>query len=502
MMSPKELDEGILDAPEGTAAEHSKAGDEKEPLNLTMSVDSPSACERHVTVTIDRKDIDRYFDEAFTEMMPSAAVPGFRPGRAPRKLVEARFRKDVAEQVKSSLLMDSLSQISDEQKFTAISEPDFDLDAVELPDDGPMTFEFHLEVRPEFDLPEWKGLQVERPVREFDDEDIDRRIHKLIASHGTLVPHDGQAQVGDYVTAHLRSTHNGKQVASAEEMVIRIAAVLSLRDGQVEGFDTLMSGVRAGDRRDVDVQLSADAPNKDLRVKKVTVQFNVLDVKRLETPRLTPEFLHEMGDFQSEDELREAVTKDLQRQLMYHQSQQIRRQITAALTASADWELPPGLLSRQSERELERMMLEMKRNGFSDDEIRARENELRQNSAASTARSLKEHFILERIAEEMDIDASSGDYDVEVQLIAMQSGESTRRIRAQIEKRGLMDVLRNQIVERKVIELVRSHAAFKDTPFEPDKRDIEAIEFAAGGDDTDAQIPVISKEGEPAEAAD
>lgn len=500
-MSAKELDEGILDAPQGPSGEDAGTGEEKQPLDLTISVDSPSACERHVTVTIDRQDIDRYFDEAFTEMMPSATVPGFRPGRAPRKLVEARFRKDVAEQVKNSLLMDSLSQISDEQEFTAISEPDIDLDAVEIPDEGPMTFEFRLEVRPEFDLPDWKGLKVERPVREFSEEDVDRRIHKLIASYGTLVPHDGPAEVGDYITAHLRSMHNGKQVASAQEMVVRIASVLSLRDGRVDGFDKLMKGVRAGDRREVDVQLSADAPNRELRVKTVSIRFDVLDVKRLETPRLTPEFLREMGDFESEEQLREAVRSDLQRQLMYHQSQQIRRQITAALTASADWELPPGLLRRQSERELERMMLEMRRNGFSDDEIRARENELRQNSAAATARSLKEHFILERIAEEMNIDASTDDYNREVQLIAMQSGESPRRVRAQIEKRGLMDVLRNQIVERKVIELVRSHAVFKDTPFEPDQRDVEAIEFAAGGD-MDAQTVETPKEGEPAEAAD
>ena len=120
--------------------------------------------------------------------MPTAAVPGFRPGRAPRKLVEHRFHKDVDEQVKGSLLMDSMTQVSEEQHFAAISEPDFDLDAVEIPGEGPMTFEFDIEVRPEFDLPEWKGLLVQRPVREFDDRDIDRRLQEILAPHGELVP--------------------------------------------------------------------------------------------------------------------------------------------------------------------------------------------------------------------------------------------------------------------------------------------------------------------------
>ena len=136
-------------------------------LNLSIKVDTPSACQRHITVTIPREEIDRYYDKSFSELMGTAVVPGFRSGRAPRKLVEARFRKDVADQVKGSLLMDSMTQITEDQNFSAISEPDFDPLAVEIPDDGPMTFEFDIEVRPEFDVPEWKGLKIERPVREF-----------------------------------------------------------------------------------------------------------------------------------------------------------------------------------------------------------------------------------------------------------------------------------------------------------------------------------------------
>ncbi len=98
--------------------------------------------------------------DAFNELAPKAEVPGFRPGRAPRKLVESRFKEQVSNQVKGSLLMDSLGQVSEEHEFSAISEPDFDFDAVALPEDGPFTFEFDIEVRPEFDVPQWKGLKL------------------------------------------------------------------------------------------------------------------------------------------------------------------------------------------------------------------------------------------------------------------------------------------------------------------------------------------------------
>ena len=223
----------------------------------------------------------------------------------------------------------------------------------------------------------------------------------------------------------------------------------------------------------------------------------MLDVKKLKLPELTDEFLQEIGGFESEEELRDAIRTNLERQLEYQQQRIARSQISPLLTKSADWELPPGLLQRQSARELERAVMELRRSGFSEAEIRARENELRQNSAASTATALKEHFILERIAEEEKIDVEEGDYEKEIFLIAAQSGESPRRVRAQLEKRGLMDVLRNQIIERKVLELVQSEAKFKDEPYEPEKSDTEAISIAAGGG-TGGEIPVITEEKEEA----
>lgn len=482
-------------AVESEAPSDPAADVEEKPLQLSVEVTQPSACERHVTVTIPRDDIERYFDDAYGEMMPTAEVPGFRIGRAPRKIVESRFRDQVTDQVKSSLLMDSLSQISDEKTFTAISEPNFDLDAVEVPDDGPMTFEFTIEVRPEFDLPKWKGLKLKRLVREFTDADTEQQLEQMLARYGQLVPFEGTASPGDYVTVNITSAVDGRQVAHEPEAVVRIRPTLSFTDGELKGFDKLMAGAKAGDRRTAELTLTQDAPNTALRGKTVQLEFEVLDVKRLKLPELTEEFLKEIGDFESEEQLRDAIRKNLERQVEYQQQRNARAQITALLTKSADWELPPGLLQRQSARELDRAVMELRRSGFSESELRARENQLRQNSAATTATALKEHFILERIAEEEKIDVDEGDYEKEIFLIAMQSGESPRRVRAQLEKRGLMDVLRNQIVERKVLERVQEAASFKDEKYEPEKADTEAISMEAGGG-SGAAIPVVTESKE------
>jgi trigger factor len=450
-------------------------------LDLQVQVDNRSTCERHVTVTVSRADIDRYFDKEFTELMPLAHVPGFRPGHAPRKLVENRFRKDMAEKVKGELLMNSLTQVNEDQKLSAISEPDFDFEAVELPAEGPLTFEFDIEVRPEFELPQWKGLKIEKPTREVSADDVEHTLQGILARRGRLAPHDGPAAAGDFLTVNITFQNGDEVVSSAEEKLLGVRSTLSFRDGNVEDFDKLMEGVRAGETREGEIALSDDAPNASLRGKKLKTIFEVLEVKRLEMPELTPELLEELGGFTDAADLRDAIRDQLARQLEYEQRQRARGQITAALTVAADWELPPALLQRQSRRELQRAVMELQRSGFADDAIQAHENALRQNSLASTAKALKEHFILERIAEEENIDAVDQDYEDEIHLIAAQSDESPRRVRARLEKSGSMDVLRNQIIERKVIDLILENAKFQEVPYEFQRPDESAVDFAAGG---------------------
>jgi trigger factor len=489
-MSTDELDAEEVEKTDADPEIEDQTADESpDPLKLEIAVQEPNACQRHVTVTIPREDIDRYYDDAFSEMMESAAVPGFRVGRAPRKLIESRFRKDVKDQVKGSLLMDSMAQVNEEQEFAAISEPELDLEAIDVPDEGAMKFEFKLEVRPEFDVPDWKGLSIERPEAEFSDKEIDKHQRRALESYGRRVPSSDPAEEGDYLTINVTVSDGDDTVNEVAEQSICIRPTLSFRDGKIEKFDKLMKGVKSGESREAEMQLSGDAQNEELAGKKVSVKFEVLDVKTFEPPELTKDLLDELGGFDGEGELRDAIKDNLQRQLDYDQQQRAREQITKTLTEAASWELPPDLLTRQSNRELQRAVLELRRSGFAEADIQAYANDLRQNSQEKTAQALREHFILERIAEDEDIEADDDDFDAEISLLALQGGESPRRVRARIEKDNLMDALRNQIIERKVIDAVLEKAKFKKTKFKAEGGDIEALDVAAAGGE-EKEIPV------------
>ncbi len=475
------MSSSATDAPSADTSPAAEAAVASQPLDLDVAIEEVSTCQRRVKVTVPRADIDRYRDDAIKDLMPSALLPGFRPGRAPRQLVSSRFKTELAEQIRSKLVTDAMTQVSESGRLAPISEPDLDLGAVVIPEEGPLTFEFAIEVRPDFELPKWKGLAINRPAREIGQTDIEDALGNILRERGRYVPHTGPAAAGDLVVATL-SFRDGKDVLSrVEELEIVVRPKLSFADAELEGFNTLVAKAKPGETVTATVRVSDEAAAEGYRGKDVTMELELLEVKKHELPTLTPALLEELGGFETEDALREAVHKQLDGQLEWHRRKQVRQQVAAALTASASWDLPPDLLRRQAQRELERAILELRRSGFDDDSIRRHVNELRQTVMASTARALKEHFILERIAEDEQIADTAADYDAEIRAIASQAGESPRRVRASLERRGLMDVLRNQIIERKTVDLITSHASFKDVPFDFPAPDTEAVDHAVCG---------------------
>lgn len=485
---------------ETASAEASNEAEEQPKLQLQVEINKPSACERRIVVRVSREDIDRYFNKEFSELMPEAHVPGFRPGRAPRRLVEKHFRKQIGEKVKTQLLYDSVEQINADYHLTPISEPSIDIDAVQLPDEGEMVYEFEIEVRPEFDLPQWKGLKLRVPQREVTDADIDYHLKRLLENRGRLVPHNGPAEAEDYVVCDIVFRHEGKELVRYKDEMLRLLPKLSLVDAEIEAFGSGLTGVTAGESRTLSALVAPAASNEALRGQQIEAEFHVHEVKRAEPAAITPALLEEMGSFGSEAELRDAIRDSLTNQLKYRQRQAAREQISALLTEAADWELPPQLLARQTDRELHRAVLDLQSSGFTEDEILAHENKLRRNAGEMVAAALKEHFILERVAEEEKITIDEQDFEDEIRTIALRQNVSPRRIRAQLEKAGGMDVLSNQILERKVVDLITENAQYEHIPFEFPKRTEEAASHISVCGAVVSEIPeATSAEAAPAE---
>lgn len=451
--------------------------EEKQPIQLDVKVESPQACLREVIVTIPQAEVQRYLKEAYDELVPEAQVPGFRSGRAPRKLVEKQFKDRVTEQVKGSLLMDSLSQVTDSQDFSAIGEPDFDYNSINIPESGDFKYQFQIEVRPEFETPKWKGVKLSKPVEEISDEDVQEALDRVLAKYASLEATEDPAEMGDKLLITAKFEKDGKTLSEMDEERITLEDRLSFSDGVSEGFGKLMVGVKEGDSRSGKVKVADGVEDEAMQGAEIDATFHVVEVLKKENPELTPSFLEELGDFESEKELRDFVRDSLTRQADYRTQQELRKSVVSLLSDKASFELPESLVKRQTMRELERKVLELRRSGFDEDSIRGFVNASKQNAKASTESALREHFILEQIAEEEKVDADESDYDAEIALIAQQSDMPERRVRARLEKQGQMDALRNQIIERKVIEMIVDAAKVTEEPVEK-KAGEEGGEFA------------------------
>jgi trigger factor len=444
-------------------------------LAVEAEIQDSGPCKKRVRVRVPRTDIERYYDAEVGELTTSAAVPGFRVGHVPRRLVERRFRKELSDQVKQKLLVESLEQVAEEHKLDPINEPDLDVLAIELPEEGDFEYEFDVEVRPDFELPDYEGLTVERPVRRVTDADIDEYMRRFLSQYGHLDPRDAPAEPGDFVVVSVEFRHNDRPVRKMHDLTVRLRPVLRFQDGEIQGFDELMSGVSADDVREADVRISDEAESLELRGETVHARFTVHAVKRMHTPELTKDFLTRLG-VESEDELRDEIRDILQRQVTYSQRQAVRQQVLEKITESADWDLPEGTVRRQVENALRREILEMQQAGFTNQDIQARENELRQRAVSTTRQALKEHFVLDKIATREGIEVGPAEIDAEIRMMAVQQGESPRRVRARLEKSGLIENLEAQVRERMAVDFILQRAKFVEKDVTPEQRDrVEAV---------------------------
>ena len=485
-----------------TTAVAEEGKEEPAKLHQTVEIKDVGPCKKHIKVTIERKDIDDRFGEKFSELVADATVSGFRPGKAPRKIIERRFQREVGDQVKTEVLLASLQQLSEDHDIAPLSQPDLDPDGIEMPRQGPLVYEFEVEVRPQFDLPEYRGLKLKRLVHPFTDEDVAQEERRLLTPHGQVVPKpEGDVQIGDILTADVTTRDGDRVVSTLKEAQFRVDKKLAFKDAVAPRFAEQVQGANPGDARTVDVQISTAAADADLRAKTVQATFEIKDVKTLRLPELTHEFLHTFG-VHSADELHELVRALLQRRLEYTQRQGAREQVLAHIAAAATWELPRDLLMRQARKAMARRIMEMRTDGISEEEIAQRQRLMQQDVLRTTELALKEHFVLQKIAEKEKIEVTEDDLHEEIDRLADQAGESPRRVRARLEKEDLLDALAAEMIERKALDLILDSAEYEDAPLQEDAPAVSTVEAqAVPGEMHDPAAPPAGEPEPPTPAA-
>lgn len=465
-----------------------------EKLPQTVEIRDVGPCKKHVKVTVERSAVDTRFDEKISELVMSdtSHVNGFRPGKAPRKMIEKRYKKEIYGDLKTELLMASLEQLADEQSISPLSPPDLNPNLINVPETGPFVYEFEIEVRPEFDIPPYKGLKIRRPTHTFTDADVTRELNKFLEPYGQVVPKgdDATVELDDIIITDLTISKDGKELNNVKEVRVKVEKTLALADGVATDFAKKLKGAKVGDARTVNITLSQELNNPMLRGQEVQATFKVQDIKHVKTPELTPQLLSAFG-VRSPEQFEELMRVRLERKLEYSQRQTARTQILEALAGKTNWQLPQDMLQRQARKTLQRRVMEMRNAGMTDDQINARSRVLHNDAIQSTAAALKEHFVLQKIAELEKLEIEDADIDAEIEEIADRSDESPRKVRARLEKEDLIEALATELLERKALDLVLKEATYEDYEMNPSDEE-------EGASSTDASA-VVDDEAKPEE---
>ncbi|MFN4260447.1 MAG: trigger factor [Gemmataceae bacterium] len=465
---------------------------ESKPTKLRQIVDITDVgpCKKHIKVTVEREDIDDRFNEEYSKLLFESPVAGFRPGKVPRKVVERRFRKEVTQQVKGQVLMASLEQLAAEHELSPLNTPDIDPDKIDIPEQGPLIYEFDVEVRPEFDLPEYKGLKFKRPVWNITEEDIDREEKRLLAPYGQMVPKGGDqpiVEMDDYLIADVVTEYQGRRMGELKEVSLHVEPRLAFKDGVAEQFAERVIGATVGDQRTIDIRMSDQVADPALRGVTIQASLTIQDIKTLRMPEITHELMHEFH-VHSREQLRELIRVVLQRRLEYYQRESARLQFLEHVLTHSNWDLPEDLVKRQARSTFARKVMDMRAAGMSEEQIKARERMLSQDVLRNTTLSLKQFFVLQKVAEVENIEINEDDLNDEIERLAAQHNESPRRLRARLERENMLEAMAADLLERKALDLVLENAEFEDE--------------AAGANVEDERIATVEEQAIPGEMKD
>ncbi|HPC95470.1 MAG TPA: trigger factor [Sedimentisphaerales bacterium] len=443
-----------------------------------VTVEDAGPCKKKVAIEIPEESIKEAFDEQYKELSREVVLPGFRKGRAPRRLLEKRFGKETNEQIKLKLLAEASEAAIKDKKLDILGDPDIDFEKVELPASGPMKFEFEAEVRPEFELPKLERIPVKRDKLEVTEEQIDREIEQLRRWSGVWTPREGgTVELDDQVIAdvllrpELTEEEKAKQAEAAQkaesgeepqesqtleaetkldniEVYVRpngfVGAV------PVEKLDELLVGTKVGDIKTTTVEVPKTYFREEYRGRKVDVSIEVKEIKHLRPAEINEQFLQRYN-VESEAELRERIRDTLQERQEDRIRNDMSEQIYQYLLSNTRFDLPLDIVARQAGTILQRLYINLLQRGFSRQQIEEQMERLRASSEEQAKEQLKTFFIMDRVADKLEIEVTEEEINGHIAQLAIQRGQRPEKMKEQMERDGSLAQFRMDVRQNKCI---------------------------------------------------
>jgi trigger factor len=433
-----------------------------ESFDYPIKVEDAGPATKKVSVEIPRERIEAKLQEQFKELRSQAAIPGFRVGHAPQKLIEKRFATDVRDQVRRALISESYEQAVEKNSLQVIGEPQFDNpEAIQLPDSGSLSYSFEVEVQPDIKLPELNRLKVKRPKIDVSDENVQQALTNLREQQGTLVPvEDRGVEEKDYLIADVHVRDGDTVIAHQHDAQI-VARPGRLAGIQVDDLAEQLKGLKGGEKRELKLTAPDTHANEQIRGKEVTVEIALKDIKRLEAAELNQEFLESLG-FQTEQELLDALRQQMVERIDYDVKQSMREQVNKYLLDNVQIDLPTKLSDRQADRVVQRRAMDLMMRGLPREQVEANIERLSGGAKDEASRELKLFFILQKIAAEQNVDVDEAELNGRIAMLAAQRGRRPEKMKQEMAKDGTLANLYVQLREQKAVDKILETAEVEE----------------------------------------
>lgn len=436
-----------------------------------VKVSDAGPCRKKLSIEIPAETVAEQVGSTLSTFMSEAAIPGFRPGRAPQRLIEKKFGSVVRREAKNQLVASAYQAAVDENKLRVIGEPSAEaLEKVEVQDGKPLTFEVEVEVVPEFEMPKLEGIPVIKPIMEATDDLVKTEINTLALHEGDLAEQPAPSP-GDYVTGRgvMKEAGSDKVFLDITDAVVQCPPPEKNGKGMILGvmvddFEKQFGLPKPGETATVKTTGPQNHETEEIRGKKLVIEFTVSRVDRI-IPASSETLLERFG-LRNEGELTEAVRARIKQRVQIEQQSAMRNQVAKHLLENVKMELPPRLTAAQTQRTLSRQRLEMMHRGVSAEKVEEHIAELRAASAEAAGRDLKLMFILDQAAENLDVKVTEGEMNGQVARMAASRGERPEKLRAELARTNQLGSVYQQIREHKTMDAILGKSSVTEMPAE------------------------------------
>lgn len=424
-----------------------------------VKIEDVGPAKKRLTITIPSSTVDEKIRERMDTLASKAALPGFRRGKAPQKLLAKRFGTEVQSESKSQLIADAYTGVIEEHSLKPIGEPEpvESLDELEVEEGKPLTFTVEVEVVPEFEPPDLAGLELTKPVLEVTDKAMDAELERQCLHLGRAEPVESDFKTDDQLLGRATVTKAGQ-----DEPIFQRNDVMVIHPGDADGgrghvlgllVDDLarrLAGMKVGDTLTIETTGPEVHELEDIRGAKLTITFKIEKAARIQ-PASVDDVVKHYG-LESETILREQIRLGLEQKRMREQAAVLHQQVHEHLIEAVDFDLPEKVSAVQVTRALERQRIELQYRGLRPAEIDAKLAELSAGSEVEARNRLKLFFILHRLAEHYGIEVSEQEINGRIAALAQQSGLRPERVRAEMTQRGQLGEVVTQIREHKTCD--------------------------------------------------